>query len=504
MAEINAANLDWLAAAWLRVPAFFRESRGIVQPDHFDRYNEGQYLVLWIVVRELYEQYNEINESLVRNAAQSMIMGGEFPISPAQAEDLLRPGETGLISSSYMMDVNMINLDYSRNVLKQFLHERAVLWPMRRIASGTPESSASLAAAIDRLSFQQRRIAAVSGLPTREHARPFGDVSATPASVFNATGIDWIDRQLTGQREGDVNAFLGFQGAGKSLFSTQLTVESARVSNALEGPDARLSTLFTYEEPLNKVEPRLMSAAMRIDRNKLDQLGNNWNQLTTRETMATYERNFGTCERERYEQNREWFNTLVRAFDMSGSDLFPTNGMGGVPEIVATLEQIQETTQRRVKTVVIDWAMPLVQRYMESRRVKEDFLRNHLADLGDQLRRQVANRFQCTVWITHQLKSDLNKTPTKLHDHTDAMECKSFCVHMPFAGVLSAPCKMTGVRRFHWSKHRAVADEMVPAILLKPDATIAAFNDVTNRYSCDMVTGSIVESRTAHAVLGVQ
>ncbi len=503
MAEISAADLDFLTVAWLRLPAFFRESARYVRPQHFEQSREGNYLVAWMVMSDLYQRYQAVNVEMVLHSAYNLINSGQVTLMEGQADDILTQGENGLITSAFMVDVNNLHLPYCRDTLQRFLHERSVLWPMRRMsqAGGPSLTNESLSSAIEQLSMQHRRIAAVHGLPTRPPAPAFGE-ARPPASVYHPTGLDWLDRQLRGQREGDCNAFLGFQGAGKSLFAGQLVVASGRVAHTNEGENARWSTLFTYEEPLRKIEPRLQSCAMRIDRTKLDAL-TDWNTLSTMTNRSHYERQWNSCERDRYEEHRVWFNNTVRAFDMSGSEDFPTNGTGGVSEIVANLDQLQNETGRGIRTVVIDWAMPMVERHMEERKVKEDFLRKELAALGDKLRRQVAERFRCTVWITHQLKSDLSTSPVKLHKHTDAMECKSFCVHMPFCGVLSYPDSTTGVRRFHWSKHRAVGDEQVPPIMLRPGNNIAEFEEVTNRFTVDQITNSIVESRAARNTLGI-
>ena len=504
MVEITPFEMDYLVAAWLRLPGFFRESARYVEPQHFDPAREGQYLVIWLVLSELYKRSEELTCDTVLTAAYALISSGQVTLMPGQAEDVLTQDDTGLIYAAYSTSSTQLQLFYARDVLQKFLHERSVLWPMRRVSasSGTATTKEALSIAIERLSMQQRRISAVQGLPTRPPAPLFG-TPLPPASIYHPTGLEWVDRQVRGQREGDVNSFLGFQGAGKSLFSGQLVVESGRVAHAVNPASPEWSTLFTYEEPLRKIEPRLRSVAMRIDRTKLDTMGSDWSLLTSMSNLAHYERNMGTCERERYDMNRDWFNNCVRAFDMSGSEDFPSAGAGGVQEIVGYLDALQNESGRGIRTVVIDWAMPLVERHMEERRVKQDFLRNQLAKLGDELRRQVAERFHCTVWITQQLKSDLNKNPTKLHNHTDAMECKGFAMHMPLCGVLSAPCLTTGVRRFHWSKHRTAADEQIAPLMLKPDSHIAEFVNVSNRYTVDSITQTILETRTANAVLGV-
>jgi len=502
MAEISIADLDFLTAAWLRLPGFFRESARYVRPEHFDQNREGQYLVTWLVMSDLYQRYQYVTVETALHAAYNLINSGQVTLMEGQAEDVLTQGENGLITAAFMLNPENLQLPYCRDLLQRFLHERSVLWPMRRASQvgGAAFTQESLTTVIEQLSLQQRRISSVQGLPTRPPAPAFG-TNRPPASVYHPTGIDWIDRQIRGQREGDCNAFLGFQGAGKSLFSGQLVVSSGRVANQNEGPNARWSTLFTYEEPLRKIEPRLQSCAMRIDRTKLEVL-TDWNTLSTMNNRSFYERQWNSCERDRYEEHRGWFNNTVRAFDMSGSEDFPTNGTGGVKEVVATLDQLQNETGRGIRTVVIDWAMPMVERNMEEKRVKQDFLRNQLAALGDALRREVAERFRCTVWITHQLKSDLSTSSAKLHKHTDAMECKSFCIHMPFCGVLSYPDAATGVRRFNWSKHRAVSDEQVPPIMLRPNSHIAEFDEVTDRFTVDQITNSIVEAHAARRVLG--
>jgi len=509
--EVSASDLDLLTTAWLRFPAFFRECARYVKPMHFEPNREPHYLVVWLVLTDLYAQYDTLTSETVLNAAFNLINSGQIMMLQEQIDEVLRQGEHGLITSAFMVDPAHIQLPYVRSLLQKFLNERTVLWPMRRIThrSNEPMDQAALGPALEQLSMQHRRITAVHGLPTREHAPPVGSDTASRARVLRPSGVSFVDSTIGGQRVGDVNAFLGFQGAGKSLFAGQLAVESGRQNfmRSREGvsPEIREepmhSVLLTYEEPLDNVEPRLLSAAMEIDRTKLA-AGLDWRTLTTMNNRATYERNYGSCELQRYEENREWFNGHVTIFDMSGSEDFPTAGTGGVNEIVSLLEALQQDTGCGIRTVVIDWAMPLVERQLSEKPQREDVLRRQLAALGDALRRQVAVKFSATVWITHQLKSDLSTVPTRLHKHTDAMECKSFCVHMPFCGALSYPDAATGVRRFHWPKHRNVAHGAVQPILLRPHSFIARFDDVSNRYTVDASAELIIETNAARPVLG--
>jgi len=479
---LDALDLDLLFGAMIRLPAFFREANQHIQPDHFP-FVERAYALLYIALRRLNSDGSPIVEASLSHAFARLVeQEGASSVQPDQAAAVL-----ALIGRVCALPAAAYDLDYCRDQLRRFLDERAFRLPLVRAANAGTTAD-ELSARLDELQHKRRHFATARQLPSLL-APAFG-AAMPPASIYHPTGIPLIDDQLGGQREGDVNGILAFQGAGKTLLSGQIIVESARLA-AAAGDTAGWSVLLTVEEPATRAMPRLLSCAAGVDRRKLSRYA--WGEFTRADgPREDYERHQSAGERERYEAATAWFNRAVCILDLSGSTDHPTAGTGGVGEIADMLDRLTQATGRGIRTVAVDWAQPLVERAMPAGR--EDAVTRHLAALGDQLRRQVAERFAATVWIAHQLRSELataKHAAATVADHTDAMACKGFAMHMSSCLVMSAPepagsptdpdaLAKAGIRRARWRKHRDAPDDAIRTVLLRPNPLIARFDPVTD------------------------
>ncbi len=176
---------------------------------------------------------------------------------------------------------------------------------------------------------------------------------------------------------------------------------------------------------------------MSIQRSKLETL--NWAAFTTSDHVEEYERrlcsNGGQLlgERERWMLNSKWANDALRIYDMSGMGKNPMVGSGYIEEIVGLLQR-EADAGRTIRTVIIDWAGDMARRYAEKHSKQIDStgeVRFLLGGMAQQLQRDVAARFNCTVWVLHLLRNDLgNSAAGRLMHHSEAADCKQIAVHM--------------------------------------------------------------------------
>lgn len=510
VAPFSPLDVEMLFTFLMRFPAFFKEARDLIQPHYFDATSEPHYRCLWRSMCRVWDQNGGFTALLLSYAVLSEMRSTETLITEDNADMLISPGD-GIIYSAMRTPDNQLLLPTGRDLLKRFLHERTVTLPLRRLMtqgvgghylSRVPEL-------LVRVREQQQRIDGLGEVPCGDVAPPIGTAIAPPA-IFHSTGVRFIDDRLGGQREGDANGLLGVTGGGKSTLGAYMLVESARISNAAAGLHGLppLSALFSYEEPAERINPRVQSAAFHIRRTKLEQLAD-WGQLTTPQNMEDYEirMQMNSVERlsesQRWSANYTWLNKCTRVFDMSGSGRWPNAGRGYISEIVACLERTLSQSGQVLRTVVLDYAGLICKRYMQANNIPEERLRYFLAAFGDLVRREIAERFGCTVWALHQIAAaSCNASPTKLLHHNDSAECKAFADNLAVCGCMGVVDPVTGCRRLNFSKVRYKAVETITPVTLRINENFAWLEDVGNQFVAAESGRGFVDRETANRVEG--
>jgi len=391
-------------------------------------------------------------------------------------------------------------------VLHRFLFERGVVAPLRRIMSSgfsTPGAyPEGLDGYLEDLVTQQRRMAAPDTLPTVMLAPPPGEL-LRPACAFVPTGLNMFDERFNGQRRGDVNGIIGVTGGAKTTLMIYMAVRAAQLS-WLEGHDrCEQVAYFTYEEPVWRLRPRFQSAAMYIPRETLEVL-TDANQLAR--TPQDYERGLAPdspSEYDRYCSNSNWLNQTVVAFDLSGSDAHPMAGQGYVPEISAILDQWAQRTGRGFRSVFVDYAGLSCDRFMAAMSYDESKLRHLLRSFGNECKKSIAEKFNCTTWVAQQIRGDAcNKNPTALLHHNDASESKSFGENMALCGCIGSADRQSGCRVLNFSKVRYKAQERVPPVTFRINERFAIIDDMTNAMVADASGSHFVNREDAERVQG--
>jgi hypothetical protein len=265
------------------------------------------------------------------------------------------------------------------------------------------------------------------------------------------------------------------------------------------GTRAPLSAFFSYEEPAVTLTPRVWSAAMSIQRTKLETM--NWEAFTTSERVEDYERRLCSAggellgEKERWQLNRGWVNDTIRVFDMTGMGDNPMAGSGYIEEIGGLLQR-EVDSGRQLRTVIIDCAGDMCRRYVErnprgSNSMRE--LRFLLETIGQRLQRDIAVRYKCTVWLVHLLNGELgNAPPTRLMHHSDSADSKQLPVHMSAIACLGTIDKESGCARINWSKVRYKSGQYIAPSIVRIDDRLARMHDVSMQYVADEVTKKII------------
>jgi hypothetical protein len=436
----------------------------------------------------------------------------QINISPEKHQDLFAPNDTGLLWTMTNTPYGDEHLAYARQLLQRFLMERTVVLPLRGLMASTQNGNypTNLRDLLGEYNYQAARLSSMSVLPVVDAAPVRGAAPIKVASEYKPTGVDFIDRAIGGQRIGDANGIIGVTGGGKTTLAVHMAVSAVRrawgeaIEAVVRNPGTNIRpeiiVYITVEESGKKLFPRLWSAMYQIPRAKLDRI-RDWNELTEPGRLDDYERrlpgNYGPSqeppsETERYDASRHILAGGFELLDFSGSDEYPDAGCGGVPEIVSALVRLQQERQQPIRTVILDYAGLTVERSAGTT-LDDRKLRLGLKRIGGDMRKMVAERFRCTVWLLHQLAGAVGQcSPLRLMHHTHAGESKDFANNLAFCGCLGVPDSHTGIRRLNWSKTRSNGNESVAPVSLQIDETFAVMRDVTSDYAIDDVARRFV------------
>ena len=512
--RVVPAMLDVIFMALLRNTAFQDEARRFVRVNQFNPVTESHYALLWDVLTYMHDQGLSCSHTTVCTEIHRVLHNNPLCIHPTFHPLLLQQDQKGLVWSAFTSPETDIDVHAARVYLRHFLRERMIATPLRRFMEGVEpgETPMGLDDFLTTLGRQREMIQSLQTLPLVSTVPALTDTLA-PSAVIHPSGIDWIDSRITGFREGDVVGILGVTGGGKSTLGAHIAVAGAKLeyTNARRaGREGRWVAFFTYEEDAKKMQPRIWSAGMQIQRDRLANLTNPSLQLSTRDNLQPYERNlFGpnstevTCEQERWQTASLWLNRHLALFDMSGSADFPNAGKGYIAEVVACLESHQHRMRTSPLTVVLDYVGLMCRNYISHNNMQDDQLRTLLTEFGNTARREIAERFHCTVVALHQIAaSEGGRSATALLHHTMAQESKAFAENMAACACIGSADQQSGCRRVNWSKVRYVPQERVEPITVRINDQYSLMDDVSSTYTVDETTRRFITQDAAAQMHG--
>ena len=371
---------------------------------------------------------------------------------------LFADDESGYLHYIYDPERRGLNGLTGKPLIQQFIFERDVTNNFKLLSEqlNTKEAPAadSLNKELSKLADKAARINSLGVNVTPVAVMPDDDYYDIGEEPLVPTGISFIDQGLGGgQRRGEVNGIIGCTGAGKTTLATQILAGNAITNRAevLEGGEPQLCVYYTYEQSASSLICNLQSNICHIARSSLDR---SWNLSRTPEERKEYERQLWPTstetEYDRWNMNKQWVNNSIILQNMSGVPdktditdeqraLKRARGSGGIEEIQNDLEYLIDATGKKIRCVVIDYAGLVCMRQYG---VEEDdaVIRQALGYMGDMCRKQIAGKYNCTVWLLQQMAGAVNGGNPRipLH-HSNAAGCKSFGDNMDTCVCLGPP-----------------------------------------------------------------
>lgn len=522
-APVSEGTIEFFLGACVQSRLFFEAARPLIKSQHFVGGSpvEQLYGMIWTAMCQAADGYGGCTYDILMTLVTRDPAIQQVP--PELYNLLIQPDGSGLLYSLFLFDPSPGHLGFARDCLRDFLYERSVVWPTRRLVTQSMAGHPTCLPDFLKLAVEQRKhLEALGNLPSAPIAIDRGSPMQA-AVIGHRSGVDYIDRyigvnvegQVDGANvEGDVIGMLGPIGGGKTGLLVQLLVTTALTEYTLAvamGRPIRRSILVTLEETHKQLWPRIMSCAAKIPKATLERIGGSvgWNDLSTPDNLKEYERHMWhaqeevLCERQRYDNACHWLKQSLSILDLSGCGEFPQNGSGGVPEIAALVDRELAAHNQTLAAAGIDYAGLQCKRMLEKQGKSERDLRLLLSSYGNQCKTMIAEPHRGTVWVLHQLKPDTMKyRPTKLIDWSDSADCRSFAENMQVCGCLGPVERATGCRRLNWSKLRRVSADGVLMPILRMHSHCAYFYDASAHFVADERTGRFLDPQTMAQVGG--
>jgi len=446
-----------------------------LKPEHFILPEEKPYAVLWRVFLDYFEDYGRAPDLTTLNVFLSSRLQ-QAHVAPEiildHLEEIFQIAETVTpeeLNREAALELAKIII---ARYFKDTMHER-----LNRM-NGDDTAFASF---LDEIYSQFKTSTRFSSYSVEPDAPELTSL----VEEFETTPyrINFIDSVMGGGcRENEVYCLLGPTGGGKSLLGLQLVTEQA-THFYVENINS-INVYFTYELCKRDTLVRAYAQTTSIPLERLEQI-------------ARQEDHFTEDERRRYNIAREVLRNCYRIVDFSGSDpsTSDTANGGDLYEVVDYLMKLQDTTGRKLCTVVLDWAGLIVER--EAVLANKDITKVRVSELTSFVQRVkelIAGPLQCSVWVVHQLSGEAtNKAPHVPAHHSQAHWCRSFANNAVYAMCLGVQDNETRVMTFNCSKSRR-SRKIAPKLIQINDAL--RFIDVSDQYIVDRIYGILRRSVT--------
>ncbi len=495
--RMSSNLVEALVVRLLACPALFHEARGLLKPEHFDG-SEVFLSVVWAAAVRAYDQFGRLSEDTLAEIAEETLTDSGEDISAEEFANIFdtdsdRPGIIRWALNG--VDVDGLDLDQGRHLLRRFLEERVVMGHLRNALDmsrgGVPSN---LPAILEHATRQQEQIHGIREDPV-ELGIP--DEWRPAALQVNTTGIPFLDVYMDGgQAPGEVYGILGPFGVGKTTLGIQMCVEQCRVlaDRAAENDEAPGQVyFFSYEQAASQIRSKALACAAHINMSTMNSFTGE-DCLSRSGDLKDYEIEMftraGTInsdppppgEYERFIDVKDMLQTHLRIVDLSGSSK-SRDGSGYVDEIAAILENDVARNAAAPKMVLIDHVWLAAYRALHAEGIDESKLRHKITMFADSMKRQVAERFNLSAWLLHQYNGAANKmSPAKLLHHTAAAESASFAMALAFCFCIGNKDDATNTARMACTKRRRAGDPQEPAILFI-NGGISTIEDRTDRFT---------------------
>lgn len=482
--------------------------------EHFNGPDEYIYYVTMGAAAGLVKIHNAVTKEMIVAELSAWQAAGAITLSPGQSAELFgdydTPGfldETFAPSGEVDQRQVMAEKEYVQKLLNKFLKARYIVAALSNILDKTPRDSApqDMEAVLERFYRRSQAIKYIgTEVETDDFMPEFGSEMAYEPVVAVPTGLPWIDTFIMGFAPGEIIGLLGPTGGGKSNMMICAAVRMAQYYAAHNMK--KLSVYVCYEDGNYRMKPLFWSAATHIPRERFAEGGKlDWAQLSTSEMPNDFDRRlpenqngeFILGERERYIAAQTWMKRHFRFLDFSHNIATGGRGSGGVPEIVAVVEQMCEKAGMELGFICIDYSGLLVERNLVATGKMTgggvDNVYMPLKMLPDTLRYSLAAPYGATVMLAHQIAGAAagQKPFHRYLHHFDVQGCKAFAENVHSCVCVNKEDPDTGARLINFSKIRYGApDKPTGIIMIKRE--YCAIDLVTDHYHVDEFSKKIV------------
>jgi hypothetical protein len=520
--RMTPAELEELLIHIIKVPAVYAEARRFIGSSDWDPHSERHYRIMVDGLFKLGDSklypLGEIPYVAVHTEVRRVM--DDDPMlkdAPHMIGDIVgRPMDhdpyNGLLYQAYQ-SVNEVDLStqYGLELLKKFCRERQVLDGIRRVIDGAGgRNITGFGAHLSKITLRDRAVEAIGSDPFH----PMLPAGWVPTTIDTTPiGIKWADDLMGGQAPGDVNGLLGPFGGGKTMFAVQMAVERARLCMAWHvhgdaGHERLRQVIFaSYEEDVDRdIRPRVMSCAGQIKKATLEAL-RSMDQLSRKNKLLPYElAMYAQMKVDDPELMDGEYERLQKADAQIGKNLQMMDmrkdgrGTGWIPELTSYIERHQAEHDWAIDTIIVDYTKIMCRRHLKAQDKDPDRALRHLINETPMMAKmELAERFNCTVWLLQQLSGEANtRSPTANLSHAHAGEARDFAENLVSCLVFGVKDGQTGLCRVFYTKGRRSENQGLDTLV----SLDGGFGRTVGATGWKVVTGRIVQANLYDKIHG--
>lgn len=435
------------------------------------------FAVIWKATTEYFDATGKLPDLPILSAEVTRVQEDEeYALSPSQA-----------VEAGDLLDLIYDDTAYKVPVETSAEHARWAVQTARKLltllaADKFKESLEDPAALVEMptlLRAMTESVAAIGAMATAKSTDLFAPGwDVVEQKPLYSTGLDLLDKFLTGARGGEVYGVLGPYGSCKTTIAVQAVVEAGRqcanqhntatlaheqavaawkqggrVGPRPAAPPRPMAVYASYETPLQEFRERCLAFAAKVPRARLmamDHRGVN-SLRGPGDEPADYEKTLYAdsiakklefpSERERVLAEAATLGKYVLFLDMTGkTDERQGKGKGGVPELAADIQHEMRERGAKLHVLWLDHAASMCEEEMIARELDPSQRRVLLRRIPKMLGTMIAGPQDAGVFVLQQLSGEANsRSTTAKIDHTDSDECKSFGMYLDFAITVTRP-----------------------------------------------------------------
>lgn len=510
-APLAPSSRDFVFQYLIRDAAFFNSVRYQITPEVFGD-SEGWLALIWRTVCNYFRECNSLpSKDLLIARLNSELDVDDSLLSDDDDMDNINT----LISIAFELELSPELYRQAVAWLRQFLEDKLLI--KVRSSLSLPIVPKDLVKSLESAVQAAETIRGVEDGRVPPVFGPGWNLQYSPELM--TTGVPVMDAMVGGGHvRGEVYGLLGPTGGGKSTTATHMAISLADSTYKKWIEDGQPEEcgkvyLFSYEDPMGDIYPRILACSAQIPRSRQAELGDlsDLSRLSRCGHYAEYESSlfrddFDTGsmpagERERLERTSRVIDKCLAISIMNGSDMRnPDKGAGLIDEIAEIITKDIIATKIKPEAVFIDFALAAVDRYISAHAVRADEQRTLLTKFPQQARTKIATKFDCPVWVLHQLNTKFNeKEAGFLPKSTDAAESKAFPMYCNFVLMLGK-CNKEGYTTISCGKHRRTGD-IAPRVI-RVNGNMSTIDDAGGLYVLDTFSNNIISVNDQHSIAG--